>query len=72
MHSQGIVHMDLKWDNVLWDPITQSVVVADFDLACFVDDCFLPKQGTAGTSTTHFHPGSHLHSLIRCCEKRSQ
>ncbi len=57
MHSQGIVHMDLKWDNVMWDAITQSVVVADFDLACFVSDRFLPRHGTAGmcADPTHTH-----------------
>ncbi len=56
--------MDLKWDNVMWDMIAQSVVVADFDLACFVrKDRFLPIHGTPGMCTKSDTCTIHTRSL---------
>jgi serine/threonine protein kinase len=33
MHERGVVHRDLCFDNVVWDPITEHLTVIDFDLA---------------------------------------
>jgi serine/threonine protein kinase len=49
MHSVEIAHLDLKWDNILWDSNKDCIVVADFDLACKMEpDRFLPACGTEG------------------------
>jgi serine/threonine protein kinase len=49
MHSAEIAHLDLKWDNILWDSSRDCIVVADFDLSCKMEpDKFLPACGTEG------------------------
>jgi len=35
LHCKGVVHRDLAMANVLWDPVRESAVVIDFDLAAF-------------------------------------
>ncbi len=64
MHRKGIVHRDLKLDNILLlGKDTLSVCIADFGMACRVDDaqglalrCGTP--GFVGPEILHGHPAS--------------
>lgn len=49
LHRCGVVHRDLKLDNVLYIPESHTLKVIDFNLACFIDSEVKPPPG-AGCS----------------------
>ncbi|KAI9032325.1 kinase-like domain-containing protein [Hyaloraphidium curvatum] len=37
-HAHGVLHRDVKLDNVMWDPTSQQLTLIDFGLATFFND----------------------------------
>jgi hypothetical protein len=50
-----VVHLDLKWENILWDAKNESIVVSDFDVAVQMHSAEYEegyRAGTEGMGTT--------------------
>lgn len=46
IHSMGIIHNDLKLDNILYDPISLEVKIIDFSTSIFNNERICIKGGT--------------------------
>lgn len=63
VHENGVLHRDVKVDNVFWDPMSGKVTLLDFGLATFFDDTTVlgepPDQFPSTkmrSATLHFFP----------------
>jgi serine/threonine protein kinase len=55
MHKEGIVHFDLKPENIMWDETANELVVIDFGLARFCDGEPHPEgRGSDGNFESNF------------------
>jgi hypothetical protein len=57
MHADGIVHLDVKPDNILWDAVRGRYVLADYDLVSHVDDVRERLMAIEGTALRVGTPG---------------
>lgn len=62
VHSKDLIHLDLKWENVLWDDRKKAIVLTDFDHALdkkgqrFLYDNHAGTEGMSPSSLLHaFH-----------------
>ncbi|KAG6117818.1 hypothetical protein E4U13_000767 [Claviceps humidiphila] len=51
VHGRGVLHGDVRWENVLFNPETSDVMVIDFERAGLLDKSRLAGQD-AGVSKT--------------------
>src|SRR5262249_40935422 len=55
-HAQGLIHRDIKPNNLLMEPESARVKITDFGLARAADDLTLSKQGTVCGTPQYMAP----------------
>lgn len=64
LHADGLVHMDVKPDNILWDASHGRYVLSDYDLVSHVDDVREELRSIDGASLRVGTPGYHSPTLL--------
>jgi serine/threonine protein kinase len=54
LHSIGVVHRDIKYDNVLWSDLLKKFLLCDFGLSIGITENVGQKTMTSGCGTRGF------------------